>query len=140
MTERLRVVLDTNALLRCVSRRSPFAIVMEKLSQKTFDLYVSNEIMMEYEEKLEELFSVFLSENIMSSLTLLSNVKKTEVHFQLRLISSDADDNKFADCAFASNAHYMVTGDKHFNVLKPLPFPRITVISLEKFTEIIRMF
>lgn len=89
MTERLRVVMDTNALLRCVSRRSSFAIVMQKLHTKSYDLHLSNEILMEYEEKLTEIFSVTVSENIFSGLELLSNVKRTDIYFNWRLIPSD---------------------------------------------------
>lgn len=140
MTERLRAVLDTNALLRCVSRRSSFALVLEKLSAKRYDLYVSNEILMEYEEKLTEVFSVFLAETTLSGFEILSSVKRTDIYFNMRLIAADADDNKFVDCAFASNAHYSVSGDRHLNVLKTLAFPRIKVISLEEFKEIISLF
>lgn len=47
------------------------------------------------------------------------------------------DDNKFSDCAFAGNVHYLVTNDKHFNVLSSIPFPKINVISLEVFKNVL---
>lgn len=53
----LKVVLDTNALLRIISRRSVFSIVLDKLFENSFDLYVSNDIQLEYEEKLCDIFS-----------------------------------------------------------------------------------
>lgn len=93
--------------------------------------------MLEYEEKLESIFSVSLAEKIISAFSLLSNVKKTEVHFRMSIIHTDMDDNKFVDCAFASNAHYLVTGDKHFNILKDLSFPSINVITLEEFKALL---
>lgn len=138
MIERLRIVLDTNALLRCLSRRSPYSFVSTEISRKTFDLYVTNEILLEYEEKIAENFSVRLSEVIVSSFVGLTNVKKTSAHFRFNVITFDADDNKFVDCAFACNAHYLVTNDKHYNVLKSLPFPSINVISLEEFAELLQ--
>ena len=64
--------------------------------------------------------------------------KKTEPYFQLMLIEADLDDNKFVDCAFASNAHFIVTDDKHFNVLKTTDFPKIPVISAEDFLLLLK--
>ena len=46
-----RIVLDTNALLRSISRRSEYAIVLDMLYQKAFELYLSNDILLEYEGK-----------------------------------------------------------------------------------------
>lgn len=60
-----------------------------------------------------------------------------DVRYFWNLISADPEDNKFADCALAGNADYLVTNDSHFNVLKQLPFPRINVINIDEFLEII---
>lgn len=67
----------------------------------------------------------------------MPNVKKIEIHYQLDLTISDKDDNKFSDCAFASNANYLVTNDKHFNILKTINFTAINIITLEKFVTLI---
>ena len=45
--------------------------------------------------------------------------------------SSDPDDNKFVDCAIASNAKYVVSQDHHFDVLKSIPFPKVDVVTIE---------
>lgn len=52
----------------------------------------------------------------------------------------DDDDNKFADCAIAANADYLVTNDKHFNVLKSVAFPKIQIIKIDGFMEILKGF
>ncbi len=52
------------------------------------------------------------------------------------MIQSDPDDNKFVDCAVAGNVDFLVTNDKHYNILKTIGFPPINVISLEEFEEI----
>ena len=140
MTPLFRIVLDTNAVLRSLSRRSEYAIVLDKLNQKAFELYISNDILLEYEEKITEIFSKETAELLIGAFTLLDNVKKSEVHFHLNLISVDPDDNKFSDCAFAANVHYLVSDDKHFNVLKSISFPDIHVITLEQFKEILVTF
>ena len=133
----LRIVLDTNALLRSISRRSEFSIVLDKLYEKAYELYLSADILFEYEEKISEIFSKETSELIIGAFALLNNVKKTEVHFHLNLIAADPDDNKFSDCAFAANIHYLVTDDKHFNILNSVSFPAIKVIKLENFKKIL---
>lgn len=133
----LRVVLDTNALLRCISRRSEYSIVIDKLYEKSYQLCLSTDILLEYEEKITDIFSKETAELLIGAITLMDNVKKTEIHFHLNLITVDADDNKFSDCAFTSNAHYLVSDDKHFNVLKKVTFPALKVIKLEQFKELL---
>jgi predicted nucleic acid-binding protein len=54
------------------------------------------------------------------------------------LIYVDEDDNKFVDCAVAANADFILTSDKHFRVLKDIPFPKVKVISLEEFEKLIK--
>lgn len=110
----LKVVLDTNVVLRCISRRSAFAAVFEKLFDGKFELCISNEILLEYEEKISTIFSKDTAELFVGALTTLPNAKKIDVYYQLQLISTDNDDNKFVDCAFTGNVHYLVTNDKHF--------------------------
>ena len=133
----LKVVLDTNALLRSISRRSAYAEILTNLYENTYELYITNDILLEYEEKIQDIFSEETSELIIGAFALLENVKKIEIHFHLNLIPSDSDDNKFSDCAFAGNVHYLVTDDSHFNVLKSIPFPLINIITLDQFKNLL---
>jgi len=133
----LKVVLDTNTILRCISRRSKFSVVLDKLFNGNYELAVTTDILLEYEEKIAEIFSKETAELFIGALSLLPNVTKTDIYYHLQLINSDADDNKFSDCAFAGNAHYLVTNDKHFNVLKTYTFPAINIITLEEFEKVI---
>ncbi|MFI5159428.1 MAG: putative toxin-antitoxin system toxin component, PIN family [Sphingobacteriales bacterium] len=133
----LKVVLDTNALLRSISRRSEFAIVMDKLYENAYELYISNDIQLEYEEKISDIFSKETAELIIGAFLLLDNVKKIDIHFHLDLIKTDLDDNKFSDCCFSGNVHFLVTDDKHFNILKSIPFPAINVIKLNDFKKLL---
>ena len=133
----LKVVLDTNTILRSISRRSAFSIVLDKLYEGEYELWITNDILLEYEEKIADIFSKETAELIIGALSLLPNVKKADIHYHLYLIDADKDDNKFSDCAFAGNVHYLVTNDKHFNVLKSIPFPAINVITLETFKNLL---
>jgi putative PIN family toxin of toxin-antitoxin system len=133
----LKVVLDTNVILRTISRRSEFSVILDQLYQGVFEIWVTNEILLEYEEKISSIFSKETADLILGVFTLLPNVKRVEIHFNLGLIETDMDDNKFVDCAFAGNVHYLVTNDRHFNRLKTLEFPTINVITLEEFRELV---
>ena len=57
--------------------------------------------------------------------------QETYIHFGL--ITIDVDDNKFVDCAVAADAEYIVTNDKHFEVLNEIPWPKVSVIRIQEF-------
>ena len=43
------------------------------------------------------------------------------------LIQSDSDDYKFVDCCITANAQYIVSNDRHFDILKHIEFPHVNV-------------
>lgn len=45
------------------------------------------------------------------------------------------DDNKFVDCAVSGNADFLVTDDKHFNLVKKINFPLVNIIRTEDFLK-----
>ena len=67
----------------------------------------------------------------------MPNVHTANVYFKWNLINEDKDDNKFVDCAISSKADYIVTNDKHFNVLKGIEFPKVNVINVNEFRKIL---
>ena len=135
MKDKLRVVLDTNVLLVSISSRSKYHFIYEKLVADKYDLFVTNEILMEYEEVISQKYNSPVAGNVIKSLLILPNVIKTPIYFNWNLINEDADDNKFVDCVINSNSHLLVTNDKHFQILKEIKFPKITVINAETFIE-----
>ncbi len=100
-------------------------------------LCLSTEILLEYEEKLTEIYDEETAELVISSLLLLPNTKQITVNFDLRLIVPDADDDKIVNCTFASNAHYLVSDDRHFKALEKIPFPKIEVLTYDEFKQIL---
>ena len=73
----------------------------------------------------------------MELLDILPNVEYITKYYRWELIEQDYDDNKFADCAIAYNAHYLTTNDKHFNILKRIAFPKVNVINVDEFKVLI---
>ena len=53
------------------------------------------------------------------------------------MIVSDPDDNKFVDCAFKANAHFIVTQDHHFDILKKIDFPKIDIINIDDLINLL---
>jgi len=64
----------------------------------------------------------------------LPNVKFVNTCYHWNLIDKDPDDNKFSDCAVASTAKYLVTEDKHFQILKTIQSPLLKTISIDRFS------
>lgn len=135
------VVIDTNCLLQIIARRSPYRPIWDAFLAGRFDLCVSNEILEEYQEILEQQITNSVAENIVLLILNQKNVRLVDPHFRMGLITSDPDDNKFVDCAFAAGADYLVSEDSHFSVLRSTPFPLLNLVTLDEFlkTRIVEM-
>ncbi|MEZ5042149.1 MAG: putative toxin-antitoxin system toxin component, PIN family [Saprospiraceae bacterium] len=128
----MRVVIDTNLVLTCISRKSHLHWIFQKLIDGEFEICVTTEILNEYAEILERHMSYELAEYVVKTILNLAQTHQIDIYYKWNLIR-DADDNKFVDCAIASNAKYLVSHDKHFNILKTINFPKVEVISAEEF-------
>ena len=133
----MKIVLDTNCLLPAVFPRSIYHWIWESFRHGNFTLCYSNEIIAEYEELLSSLYPPEVTKNTMFLLLTSRNVEKVIPYYKWNLIAADPDDNKFVDCALNSGADYIVTNDRHFNVLKTLGFPPVKVIDIETFKSIL---
>jgi predicted nucleic acid-binding protein len=91
----------------------------------------------EYGELLASFYSVEISESVINTITNASNFIPVIPYFKWNLIVTDPEDNKFADCALNAGANYIVTNDKHFNILKKMNFPYVKVVDIETFQKII---
>ena len=131
------IVLDTNCLLVCLASDSKFHVVWTAFLNEDYRLCISNEILTEYEEIIAKKISPKFADMIIQVILNSENVVFLHPAFRFNLISSDLDDNKFVDCAIVAGADYIVTNDKHFNVLKSIPFPTIKVIDIEIFKDIL---
>jgi putative PIN family toxin of toxin-antitoxin system len=129
----MKVVIDCNILVMCLSSKSPYHIIYQSLVQGKFNLVLSTEILLEYQEVLQQKYSVPTANALVALLKELPNVHFHTPFYNWMLINADPDDNKYADCAIAGSANFIVTEDKHFGVLKAIPFPAITVLSIDGF-------
>jgi putative PIN family toxin of toxin-antitoxin system len=98
-------------------------------------LCVNTEILHEYEEILSNKTTREIAHNIVEAIARLHTTYYQEVYIHFGLIEADVDDNKFVDCAIAANAEYIVTNDSHFNILKHIDWPCMTIITLNDFVH-----
>ena len=133
----MRVVLDTNIILASVSRFSPYRIIIDALMNHQYELVVTNEVLLEYEERLTENFNEVTALNFINALYHLPNVLKISRIFSSELIIADLDDNKFVDAYYSGGVHHLITNDKHFNILKKLQLPEHSVLNIDEFVALL---
>jgi len=131
----LKLVLDTNILLVSLSSKSKYHSIFQNLLDGKFECGISTEILEEYEEILSQKYNQDVATNTVRVLLLLPNVAKIEPHFKWNLLK-DSDDNKFVNCALMYGADFIVSNDKGFDELKNIDFPKIQVIDIDEFLEL----
>ncbi len=55
--------------------------------------------------------------------------------FRFQIPFADEDDEKFVDCAMCGNADFLITNDRHFNILKNIEFPKLKIVTADIFIE-----
>ncbi len=128
-----RFVIDTNILLVSISSKSKYHWIFQGLIHHQFELAITTDILSEYEEIISDKYSTSVAQNVIRTLLLLPNVIQTNVYYKWNLMQNDKDDDKFVDCAIASNADAIITHDKHFNILDNIPFPPVKVLEVSEF-------
>lgn len=130
-----RIVLDTNSLIQVIPSRSRYHQIWQSLLDGTNVLCVSTEILEEYEEILQRLTDKDTAQLVIELIVNNPYTLFLTPYYKFNLITADPDDNKFVDCAIAANAKFIVSEDRHFDVLKSCSFPKVDVVGLDLFTS-----
>ena len=138
MPDKRKIVLDTNCLIASLSRRGQYYPVWKGLQAGKYILCVSTEILEEYAEIITQKASVGVAANVIHLLLESEYVELVTPYFSLHLIEEDHDDDKFVDCAFAANATFIVSEDKHYNILQDIDFPKLLVLKLKEFLDLLQ--
>ena len=133
----MRIVLDTNCLLVSVQEYSDYFWLWQAFRDKKYILCYSDEILNEYQEILSHYYSVSLAKHVIDAILNASHAAPITVYFKWQLITADYDDNKFVDCAVSANATYLVSNDRHFNILRYITFPKVNVIDIDTFKNML---
>ena len=133
----MRIVLDTNSLIQSISPKSVYHDVWLSVLTGRNTLCVSNEILEEYAEILNRLAGKKTADLVLNTIIECKNVVFLTPYYHFNLITADPDDNKFVDCAIQANARYIVTNDHHYDVLRQIDFPKVGIIKLMDFIQMI---
>jgi putative PIN family toxin of toxin-antitoxin system len=136
----VKVAIDTNCLLVSVQEYSVFFWLWQAFRNEKITLCYTTDILNEYYEVLSYYYSVPFAETVLEEILLSPNTMPVTVYYKWNLITVDPDDNKFVDCALHAGADFIITNDKHFNVLKDIPFPKVNIIGIEAFKKIINHY
>ena len=104
-------------------------------------LCFTDEILNEYQEIIEQgTGPAEIARNVISAIRNRSNTCHVEIYYHFELIQADKDDNKFVDCAIKANARFIVSNDKHFDILQSISFPHVDVINIHEFLEELKRY
>ncbi len=125
----MRFIVDTNILVSAIIRdRTPEKFILW-IFENGHKLVVNDAIIQEYEGVLMRKkfgLSDDLVRNWIEVLTINSEICPIQSSsYQIR----DAKDKIFLDCLYNSNADYLITGDKDFEMLDPVFNGRVLSIS-----------
>ncbi|RFS17107.1 putative toxin-antitoxin system toxin component, PIN family [Emticicia sp. C21] len=135
----MKVVIDTNVLLRSIPPKNVERWLYEAFISKKFVWVYSTEILLEYAEMIGEIYSSKTMDLVLEILLHTKNTQRFDPSYKWQLVEEDPDDNKFVDCAIGANVDFLVTDDKHIRSLrrKGRRFPPIQVVSFAEFKKIL---
>ena len=131
----MKIVLDTNVFISGIFFSGPPFQILRAWKNKRLQIILSQDILIEYQCVAESLTLKYPSIDILPIIELVT------VHGQFVdtqnvdiTVCEDPDDNKFIECAIASDTKIIVSGDKH--LLKIKGFKGIKVHKPREFVEI----
>lgn len=130
----MRVVLDTNVFISGIFFSGPPSKILEAWTNQSFQIVLSQQILGEYQRVGEALSSNF------QTIDILPIIEMVTIHgdfidtqgFNIP-VCEDSDDNKFIECAAASNCRIIISGDKH--LLKLDGYQGISILNPRNFVE-----
>lgn len=134
----MKAVIDTNCLLSCIGKKSPYRNVFDAFLEGKITICVNFEILFEYEEMFSKFWGEDVTHNLLGLFEMSDNFEQVQVFYNFKMIQSDEDDNKFVDTYIASGATYLVSNDNSIRGLKGTIFPPLTIVTLEEFSKILK--
>lgn len=129
----MKVVIDTNVLWVSISRKSSSHWIFKAILDGSLTICVTTDILEEYSEIITRKLGLNVSEAVLNVFENLQNIQYITSYYRWLTVKEDPDDDKFVDCAIASNAIGIITQDNHFKVLKNLAFPKVKIFSIGEF-------
>jgi putative PIN family toxin of toxin-antitoxin system len=129
----MKVIIDTNVVVSAALRdRDPETVILFVAEQPDFQWIVSDSILEEYKEVLaREKFAlpIDLLRRWYEMFEALTTTVEVDVGVDF---PRDRQDAKFLECSLASEADYLITGDKDFSEGQKMVMTTIISVSLFK--------
>jgi putative PIN family toxin of toxin-antitoxin system len=110
----MNIVLDTNVFISGIFFSGPPSKILKAWRESKIQILLSEAILHEYQRVGEELAAKYPAvaiEPIIKLLTMYGEVVETkDISVS---VCADPDDNKFIECALASNSKVIISGDNH---------------------------
>ena len=129
----MKVVLDTNCFISCIGKKSIYRNVFDCFLNSTYELCLSTEVLLEYEEIFTSKWGVEVTENLFARMLKADNISFFNNYFDFNL-SKDIDDDKFINLYIASNSDFLITNDNDILQFKNNPFPPLKIFTLQEFS------
>ena len=130
----MKIVLDTNVFISGIFFSGPPSQILQAWKNKKLRIILSQDILDEYHRVAESLSSKYPTIDIFQIIELVTVhgqfVDSTDLDIT---VCEDPDDNKFIECAIASDTKIIVSGDKH--LLKITGYRGITVFKPRDFVN-----
>ena len=130
----MKIVLDTNVLISGIFFGGPPYQILKAWQQGKLTIVLTQEILSEYQRVAEELskhYPLIELDHFFELLAIHAEIVNTK-GLKIRACE-DPDDNKFIECAIASDCKNIVSGDKH--LLKLWGFEGISVLKPREFAD-----
>ena len=130
----MRIVLDTNVFISGIFFGGPPSDILKSWRQSKIRIVLTEQILEEYQRVGKELSAKYPSisiESIIELFTIFGEVVETKGISVS--ICEDPDDNKFIECAIASQSKLVISGDKH--LLKISGYKGIEVLKPREFVD-----
>lgn len=126
----MKIIVDTNILVSAIiCDNIPEKVILWMISQPIIEWIASDAILQEYQGVLQRKKFKLSNETIEKWLRLLSK-EITVIQSEIKVdFPRDRKDAKFLECAIASGADILITGDKDFSEAQALIETRIMSVS-----------
>lgn len=136
MGKKTKVVFDTNVWLSIFMKK----VLTDEYSQakQALTVYVSEDILLEISKALlyPKIAQILRRANVREKDVLRAiqaNSSIVKPKLKLHIIEEDTEDNKILECAIASGADFIVTGDKH--LLKLGKYRKTRILAPREFFD-----
>ena len=129
----MRIVIDTNVIASGIFFGGRPKKLLEMVVSRSLDAFASEEILLEYQETVEELCSRYPSRPHQLPLAhIMSSMKMVDPKVSIQ-VCRDPDDDKFIECAVDAQCVYIVSGDK--DLLSVSRYNDIKIVTVTEFFD-----